>query len=160
MQSKATHPLNPADRRDRIVWKFTQFVDSARLGIPHVHAVAETDAQDVLVAPVDEVEVEVISEVWSIEDFVWNFADCALLFSRLEEHCLAAALDRREAVNLGIGVHVYSTRSVERVWGWVGAGEVEESLARGSGGGTAARKAVIKNFGRKEGLEGFVCLVN
>ena len=49
--------------------------------VPILKAFIAKHPDVLLISPVDKVEVEVIGEVWCVEDFVWNSADCALLFA-------------------------------------------------------------------------------
>ena len=63
------------------------------MGVPHVDAGAEADAEDIAAAPVDKVEVEVIGEVGGVEDFEGDLADRAGWFAGAEEQILAAGAD-------------------------------------------------------------------
>lgn len=75
--------LDPGDTGNEVVvGEFAELGDFARGGVPHVDAGAETDAQDVGGAPVDEVEVEVVGEFGSVQYLVGYFGDWPGLFTR------------------------------------------------------------------------------
>jgi len=71
--------LHPCDRAYAVAHtsEVTQFCDGSVVSRPEVHACAKTDTENVCAAPVDEVEVEVVCKVWSVEYAVRRFAHCA-----------------------------------------------------------------------------------
>ena len=50
--------------------------------VPEVDRVAETDCENVGSRPVDQIEVEVVVECRSVEDFGRDFADFPIFFGR------------------------------------------------------------------------------
>lgn len=87
--------LDPAHARHGIVSQLTELGDAAARRVPHIYALAQSDTEYVLAAPVDQVEVEVIGQIRCIQDFVWHFGDCPWGSLGAEQHALAVELDRR-----------------------------------------------------------------
>lgn len=71
--------LGPGRSRDHIVeTHLAELADSAGHGVPHVDAGVEADRQDVLLGPVDEVQVEVVLQGGGVQHLYRRFVDFAL----------------------------------------------------------------------------------
>jgi hypothetical protein len=99
-------PLNPAHTGDSIVLQLTELSNSARLGVPHVDGVSQTDTQDVAAAPVNQVQVEIVLQIWSIEDLERDLVDVAGLLSRCFKNALAFISNGRGTVEFRAGIQV------------------------------------------------------
>lgn len=68
----------PANTGDLVVTEnFAELLHLRGAGAPHVHGLVESDCKDVRGAPVDQVQVEVILELWCIQHFVRHLVDPA-----------------------------------------------------------------------------------
>lgn len=81
----------PANTGDLVVTEnFAELLHLRGAGAPHVHGLVESDCKDVRGAPVDQVQVEVILELWCIQHFVRHLVDPA----RFAEVSLATRVTR------------------------------------------------------------------
>ena len=81
--------MYPRDRGDCIILELAQFRHPSRSGVPHVHTGAQSDTKYITTTPVNEIQIKVVSEIWSIEYFERDFADKSGCFARAEKKALA-----------------------------------------------------------------------
>ncbi|OLL21697.1 hypothetical protein NEOLI_004017, partial [Neolecta irregularis DAH-3] len=94
-------PLDPVDAGDRVGGaQIAQLGDFPRVRVPEEAARREADAEHVVGAPVDEVEVEVVLQVGRVEHLVRHPADDAGLPARREQQLLRVEAHRAERVDL------------------------------------------------------------
>lgn len=92
--------LDPRNRGDDVILKLAELCDTARGRIPHINAGAKSHSKDITTTPIDQIKVEVIRQIWSVQDFERNFAHGAWSFARAEEKTLTVEADGGEAVEL------------------------------------------------------------
>jgi len=79
------YSLDPIDTSHSIIGQFAQLDNLPRAGVPHVHAVTQTNTKQVATSPIHEIKVEIIGKLGRIKHFVWHFANRTWLFARTEE---------------------------------------------------------------------------
>ena len=97
-------PLRPRDRRyDIFGWgKIAQFGNLGCASTPKVHTRAQTDRQDILRRPVNQIEIKVILQGWGIKDLKRDLLDASLSFLRRRHESLARGRSNRSETK---GVH-------------------------------------------------------
>ena len=51
-----------------------KIVDFGRVSVPSVHVGPESYCEDVALRPINEIEVEIVTQAWSVQDFIWLLA--------------------------------------------------------------------------------------
>lgn len=77
--AQMTAPLRPCHRRDLIVdaFELAQLLHTGVKGVPHVYTRAESHRQHIGLGPIDQVEIEIITQGGGIKHFVgflWDLA--------------------------------------------------------------------------------------
>lgn len=73
---------HPRDRSDNlvIILCVVKLLDFSAVGVPQVHSLGQADSQDVLLVPVEQVQVVVVHEVWSVQDLLRVLRDLPKFF--------------------------------------------------------------------------------
>ena len=77
--------LHPGNRSDyfTIVLRIEYLLDVPGFSVPEVHGLSKAHGKNIILTPIEKIEVVVIDDVRSIEDLLWELRDaskCLLLF--------------------------------------------------------------------------------
>jgi hypothetical protein len=76
------------------------------VGVPHVDGTGQSNAKNIAAAPVDQIQIEIILEIWGIQDLVGDLVHIPRLFAGCFQDTLAAISNRRKTVQLRAHVKI------------------------------------------------------
>lgn len=68
----------PANACDRVIsWQLAQFFNLRRASAPYIHRSIQPHCKYIASAPVYQIKVEIVLQIWSIENLIWHLVDFA-----------------------------------------------------------------------------------